>query len=365
MRLNKTLKTVIRVARVLIIKFERMFIMNPNNNIFHYATSELSQDAILCWLFSFALKDADNEPALKSCAVDFLKQFVPELKNETDIWLSNEPERQYKSIDILLTANDKYKIIIEDKTYTKEHDNQLERYSDIVKSDFKNYEVKGVYFKTGFQSDISTIESAGYIYFGLETILSTIEKYISKTSNEIFLSYYSYLKQWHDDIEKYKVLPVGEWSYPQINGFYDSLKQKFCDMKSNYGYVPNQSGGFYGMWFYNGTYRTHKSAKYELYLQCEFSDGKMKICYKASSQSNSKINKEEREFFTWRKRDKWINLAENYGFVKPPRVRSGKTATLGIYNFDSYNISYIEMEKILSDAIKSFKRLVKELDDNP
>lgn len=98
----------------------------------------------------FALKDADDEPALKSCAVDFLKQFVPELKNETDIWLSNEPERQYKSIDILLTANDKYKIIIEDKTYTKEHDNQLERYSDIVKSDFKNYEVKGVYFKNRF-----------------------------------------------------------------------------------------------------------------------------------------------------------------------------------------------------------------------
>ena len=62
---------------------------------------------------------------LKACAEDFLKQFVPQLEKENEIWLSNEPERQYKSIDILLTINDKYKIIIEDKTYTKEHDLSL------------------------------------------------------------------------------------------------------------------------------------------------------------------------------------------------------------------------------------------------
>ena len=137
--------------------------MNTKNNIFHYATSELSQDAFLCWLFSFTLKDVDNEPVLKTCAEDFLKQFVPELEDENEIWLSNEPERQYKSIDILLTVNDKYKIIIEDKTYTKEHDNQLERYFDIVKSDFTNYVVKSVYFKIGFQSDTSAVERAGYM----------------------------------------------------------------------------------------------------------------------------------------------------------------------------------------------------------
>ena len=133
-------------------------------------------------------------------------------------------------------------------------------------------------------------------------------------------------------------------------------------MKSNYGYVPNQSGGFYGMWFYNGTYRTYKDAKYELYLQCEFAQGNLKICYKASSQSNSKINKEEREHFIWRKRDKWENIAEKHGFIKPSRFACGKTVTLGIYSFTSNDITYIEMKRILSDAIESFKKLVRELD---
>lgn len=54
--------------------------MKEQNNIFHYATSELSQDAFLCWLFSYALKDADNDAALNACAIDFLKQFIILLK---------------------------------------------------------------------------------------------------------------------------------------------------------------------------------------------------------------------------------------------------------------------------------------------
>ena len=84
--------------------------MNLNNNIFHFATGELSQDAFLCWLFSFALKDADDEPVLKSCAVDFYQAVCSGIENESEVWLSEEPTRQYnKSVDILLTVNDKYK----------------------------------------------------------------------------------------------------------------------------------------------------------------------------------------------------------------------------------------------------------------
>lgn len=337
--------------------------MNVKNNIFHYATSELSQDAFLCWLFSFALKEVDSDPVLKECAEDFLKQFIPELKNENEIWLSNEPERQYKSIDILLTVNDKYKIIIEDKTHTKEHGNQLERYINTVKSNFTNYVVKGIYFKTGFQSDLSAVTGAGYMYFGLESVLSVIEKYASKTTSEIFNSYYSYLKKWYDDINKYKYLPLCKWDYAQINGFYNSLEKEFCGMQSDYGYVPNRSGGFYGMWFYNDIYRTYNEAKYELYLQCEFSSGELKICYKASSQSDTKIDKEVREHFIGKNGNDYVNIAEKYGFEKPHWLRGGKTSTLGIYKFSSNNISHIQVKDIISSAIESFKQIVKELDE--
>ena len=52
--------------------------MNLKNNLFNYATSELSQDAFLCWLASYALEDAEPDDALRSCAREMLELFVPE-----------------------------------------------------------------------------------------------------------------------------------------------------------------------------------------------------------------------------------------------------------------------------------------------
>lgn len=52
--------------------------MNLKNNLFNYATSELSQDAFLCWLASYALEDAEPDDTLRSCAREMLELFVPE-----------------------------------------------------------------------------------------------------------------------------------------------------------------------------------------------------------------------------------------------------------------------------------------------
>ena len=90
--------------------------------------------------------------------------------------------------------------------------------------------------------------------------------------------------------------------------------------------LPINPAVFTGMWLSNGTYRIYQGAKYELYLQCEFANGEMKICYKASSQSDSKVNQEEREYFIWKKQ---VNVAEKHGFEKPSRLRGGKNGNAG------------------------------------
>lgn len=47
------------------------------NNLFRYATSELSQDAFICWLMSFAHKDHLQEDAvLRECAQKLLHKMV-------------------------------------------------------------------------------------------------------------------------------------------------------------------------------------------------------------------------------------------------------------------------------------------------
>ncbi len=340
--------------------------MNLKNNLFSYATSELSQDAFLCWLFSYAMKDADDEPVLKECAIDFLRQFDKKIDLEPDVWISEEPQKQYKSIDILLTVNDKYKIIIEDKTYTNEHDNQLKRYYDTVRKDFPDYEIIGVFFKIGFQSDLSTVSKSHYIYFSREKIVDTLEKYVDKAANIILTSYFEKLKTMKESIEAYKEIPCSEWNWVQINGFYNDIKPKIESRGVNcdYGYVNNQSGGFYGMWIGDSEKYSIKYLEelYELYLQCEFSNGELKICYKISSKNNSKVFGEIREYFVWRKiNNDWVNIAEKFGFRKPQSYGAGKTVTLGLFNYECDELYSDYAEKLIFKAYDCFMELVKEL----
>ena len=54
-------------------------------NLFRYATSELSQDAFICWLMSYAKIANENEnPEITKCALDFLHA-IPQLSNVKNI----------------------------------------------------------------------------------------------------------------------------------------------------------------------------------------------------------------------------------------------------------------------------------------
>lgn len=92
------------------------------NNLFSYATKELSQDAFICWLCSYALEDAEkSDEQLILCAkkmvYEFMKRGIEEAVEYDKIHLL-KIEKQVKNIDVLLTVKymgEIYKIIVEDK----------------------------------------------------------------------------------------------------------------------------------------------------------------------------------------------------------------------------------------------------------
>ena len=331
-----------------------------NNNLFQYATSELSQDAFICWLLSYAIKDCDKDKALTECAKEFLRFFIPELKDEP-VYLSIPPQRQYKSIDVLITVNDKYKVIIEDKTHTSDHDNQLMRYREIIEADFPEYKCVGVYYKIGFQSDLSNVKEAEYIVCDREKILSILSQYITSTLNAIFKNYYQYLNEFNTKANMFSSLPVEYWEWEQINGFYKYCQDNLTDTGFNigFGYVHNQSGGFYGMWLCKPEYITADGLECEVYLQCEFANGKFNICYKASSKT-VKIKKENREALIWKYIDgEWVDVPRKYAFTKPQRYGSGKTVTLAVYKakIDTYE----DAINSIRNAVDDFNKIVTEI----
>lgn len=334
------------------------------NNLFTYATSELSQDAFICWLLSHAMKDCNSDSALSDCAKEFIRFFIKDLKNE-DVYLSKPPEKQYKSIDVLITVNDKYKVIIEDKTHTADHDNQLIRYREIVQKDFDGYECIGVYYKTGFQSDLKNVSDAGYVICNRETILAILKKYITKIQNNIFLDYYNYLNEFDIRANNFKNSSVADWNWEQINGFYNYCQNNIDkDLKIGFGYVPNQTGGFWGMWLWNEIFINADGLNCEVYLQCEFTNGNLNICYRASSRnennSNIKIQRKNRNALIWKNvNGNRENIAEKYNFRKPSRFGTGKSVALGVYNADIS--TYEDACSELKNAIDDFYKLVEEI----
>ena len=94
--------------------------MNPN--IYDFASTEYAQDAFIGWLCS-CFNQVSN-PAKASISKLFIQQLlgvnVP--FNKVDVSM------QEHNIDVLLTLDSGYYVIIEDKKYSSIHDNQLSKY---------------------------------------------------------------------------------------------------------------------------------------------------------------------------------------------------------------------------------------------
>ena len=113
------------------------------NNIFNFATSELSQDAFICWLCNWVNFDdnslSEDEKKLKALATEFIEKMIGEKLEDRKVNI----KRQYQKIDVLLEIQNKTEfitneneknpvvdiyVIIEDKVETESHSDQINRY---------------------------------------------------------------------------------------------------------------------------------------------------------------------------------------------------------------------------------------------
>lgn len=353
------------------------------NNLFEYATSELSQDAFICWLASYAHEEAEKDAALNECARKMLEMFVPEFEGKKFKLLN--VERQVDNVDVLLTVECEekiYKIIVEDKTYTSEHDNQLNRYvEELAKKHEENAViVRGVYYKTGFQSDLSSVKEAHYEIISREKMLNLMQQYADKTNNQIFISYFNYWNSKQKLVDTFKTLPVVDWGWWAVYGFYDYLhtESDFLDkhgFNSSYSYVSNRSGGFECLYIpvkdknkdlfivaqsrEDGKVIEHKCW---LYLQIETIIGaektNMEIRLKVANdnENNSRVD-------TYDLKNKFLTKYV-YGhtkFVKPASLRTGKWMTVGIYDVKFGENDGIDvLMKSLEDAISDYKMILEK-----
>ena len=156
--------------------------MKPN--IFNIATKELNQDAFLTWLLKYADRScASINISLNNCGKEFISSLIksvhPQFNDNIEIV---DAGRQWHNIDVWATINNKYLIIIEDKTFSSFHSNQLARYRQIATEwcqEKEYFEPICVYLKTGNESmrNLSFVKKQGYSIFKRQDFLKILEKY--------------------------------------------------------------------------------------------------------------------------------------------------------------------------------------------
>lgn len=186
----------------------------PSNNIFKFATKELSQDAFICWCVNWI--NYPGEP-LHQLAADILHLLGQE-KIDGEIVI----KRQFKKADVIFVFPEENRVIIlEDKTFTSEHDDQIAKYKkDVYEAagelGLSEPEIRTVYFKTGFFYDADELiryyKKADVIIDG-EAFLNVIKPYCGHS--EILDSYVEYLRdliEWYDIYGDFtKKYDDGEW----------------------------------------------------------------------------------------------------------------------------------------------------------
>jgi hypothetical protein len=292
-------------------------------NLFHFATSELSQDAVLCWLLSWAdNKHREGHPHLHDVAKALLCLIYHRAEVEFPIeFLSIDIRKQVGGIDVLCVINNDMAILIEDKVGTKQHSDQLARYKDHVfsKLGFAADKVIPVYIQTGDQSDYIEVEKHGYHALRRRDLLEIFESEsgkLAKSQSDIFCDFSDYMRHIEDDVQSFLILPLPEWAWNSWKGFYTEIQRKLHD--GNWDYVANPAGGFLGFWWhFNG------ADECKVYLQLE----QEKFCFKISVD-----NAERRRDLRQHWHEKISSKCPEYGLKakRPDRFGNGQYMTVAI-----------------------------------
>ena len=188
-------------------------------NIFKYATSELSQDAMIAWLMACAKPEEDE--ALREVGQSFIRFLLGTPCNgvESAVLDGNGKLRpydgaglvshvrvttQYKHMDVYCSAKIDDKLVsfvIESKTGTTDHSNQLERYRQAAQSDdIDEHYLKLIYLKTGmpFEDELRRAEEASYCHVGVHNLNCFLNSKAVNTTSDLLQQYLAHIAELTD-----------------------------------------------------------------------------------------------------------------------------------------------------------------------
>lgn len=337
--------------------------MKPN--IFDIATKELNQDAFITWLLQFAdPKYQSVNKKLNACGKAFVSQLLNKQISSFEQQINKvEAGRQWENIDVWAEVNDKYLIVIEDKTYSSHHSNQLARYKEKAEKwcEKNSYENPiCIYLKTGneSQSSLTDIVKQGFAIFSRLDFINLLDEF-KDIDNDIFIDFYERLKRIEKSNYDFENKLIKDWNGNDWQGFFQFLEKEIKIV--NWHYVNNPSGGFWNAvlnWDYWNVYPT--------YIQLE--EGK--LCFKISTDLDEveMLKDLARGEIRNQLHNLILNQAKKFGFEnirRPDRFGNGNYMTVAVVDRENWlgaGCDILDKEsvvKTLTEYITFLREIIK------
>lgn len=290
-------------------------------NLFHLAPSELSQDAVLAWLLSWADPAlAAERPALQAVGARLLRDLLAAAGAASPSEASPvRVRKQFDHIDILVEVGHECVLAIEDKVHTGEHGKQLQEYREAVAKRYGARPAAFVYLRTGEQPNLGGVASAGWTPVGRGLVLNTLRP--ARGISEVVDEFVDHLERMEADVRAFERLLPSGWKelhpVPRRRLVWAGLFQQLApDLGGRWDYVSNPTGGFMGFWW---SFLPVPGGS--VYLQLEHD----RLVTKVDSGANGDRRK---------LRDTWmvrvVSIQGPVRFRRPDRLGHGRWMTVGV-----------------------------------
>lgn len=226
---------------------------SPTPNLFRFATSELSQDAVVAWLLAWSdASHADTSAPLHALGVALLRALFERARVEAPpLPCVVEVRRQLDDVDVVALVGDTHVVLIEDKTHTSEHSDQLRRYAEAIRRRHPDRAQARIYLKTGEQCSFANVCAAGWHPVLRGDLLALLQASTVAASNDVVREFHDHLRGLDAEVMSYRHLSPPAWSHRSWQGFYQALKPLLREgaHDPSWGYVANPRGGFMGLWW--------------------------------------------------------------------------------------------------------------------
>lgn len=291
-------------------------------NLFQIGTKELAQDAVLTWFLQWAdPAHAETDPVLYRCAQALTRSLLGE-SEEFEI-RSVQTWRQWKNIDVLAEINGNIALAIEDKTFSTEHSEQLDRYRAALKQEYepRGFDCSYAYVKTGNESlnSLADIVAKGWHIVGRTDLLRVLAA--CPTENAIAQDFTIHLSTLEEMTLGY--CQARDWMKNgwAVEGFCLELQRQLGD-DWDWGWVSNAAGGFMALYSKPWSHPVFR----EVYLQFELGDiAEPRLTIRAAGDDiTTEMLYQQLEDLRLVANEKGLKVE------KPARFRAGGTSALAV-----------------------------------